>query len=142
MCLPPTSASARHQYAQSTFHAFTPALLPREPVCSQGPAHTPCRQRCHESDFYVRVEQIATGTIALDTAAIDYLAYRRFNVRNHHNRSMVKPHIQKDSPKVVNMLLTWRLWEIKLCFAIVGGPKSSPPVMDLAQNTMRRQAKT
>ncbi|CAD7675884.1 unnamed protein product [Nyctereutes procyonoides] len=44
----------------------------------------------------------STVTIAAGTAAIDYLAYRRFYVKDHHNKSMVNLHIQKDNPKIVH----------------------------------------
>ncbi|KAI4540083.1 hypothetical protein MG293_009124 [Ovis ammon polii] len=47
----------------------------------------------------VRVEWIAAVTIAAGTVAIGYLAYRRFYVKDHRNKSMVNPHIQKDHPK-------------------------------------------
>uniref|UniRef100_A0A8D1FI88 CDGSH iron-sulfur domain-containing protein 2 n=1 Tax=Sus scrofa TaxID=9823 RepID=A0A8D1FI88_PIG len=48
------------------------------------------------------VEWIAAVTIAAGTAAIGYLAYKRFYVKDHCNKSMVNPHIQKDNPKVVH----------------------------------------
>uniref|UniRef100_A0A8D1U0W7 CDGSH iron-sulfur domain-containing protein 2 n=1 Tax=Sus scrofa TaxID=9823 RepID=A0A8D1U0W7_PIG len=48
------------------------------------------------------VEWIAAVTIAAGTAAIGYLAYKRFYVKDHRNKSMVNPHIQKDNPKVVH----------------------------------------
>ena len=41
-------------------------------------------------------------TTAAGTAAIGYLAYKRFYVKDHRNKSMVNPHIQKDNPKVVH----------------------------------------
>ena len=50
----------------------------------------------------VRVERIAAVTIAAGTAAIGYLAYKRFYVKDHCNKSMVNPHIQKDNPQVVH----------------------------------------
>ena len=43
----------------------------------------------------VRVEWIAVVTIG-------YLAYKRLYVKDHRNKSMVNPHIQKDNPKVVH----------------------------------------
>ncbi|XP_006147118.1 CDGSH iron-sulfur domain-containing protein 1 isoform X3 [Tupaia chinensis] len=48
------------------------------------------------------VEWIAAVTIAAGTAAIGYLAYRRFYVKDHRSKSMVNLHIQKDNPKVVH----------------------------------------
>lgn len=48
------------------------------------------------------VEWIAAVTIAAGTAAIGYLAYRRFYVKDHRNKSMVNLHIQKDNPKIVH----------------------------------------
>ncbi|XP_036995814.1 CDGSH iron-sulfur domain-containing protein 1 isoform X1 [Artibeus jamaicensis] len=48
------------------------------------------------------VEWIAAVTIAAGTAAIGYLAYKRFYVKDHRNKSMVNPNIQKDNPKVVH----------------------------------------
>uniref|UniRef100_A0A8C3WK93 Iron-binding zinc finger CDGSH type domain-containing protein n=1 Tax=Catagonus wagneri TaxID=51154 RepID=A0A8C3WK93_9CETA len=50
----------------------------------------------------VRVEWISAVTIAAGTTAIGYLAYKRFYIKNHRNKSMVNPHIQKDKPKVVH----------------------------------------
>ncbi|KAM7063996.1 CDGSH iron-sulfur domain-containing protein 1-like [Molossus nigricans] len=50
----------------------------------------------------VQVEWIAAVTIAAGAAAISYLAYKRFYVKDHHNKSMVNLHIQKDNPKTVN----------------------------------------
>ncbi|XP_019291630.1 CDGSH iron-sulfur domain-containing protein 1 isoform X1 [Panthera pardus] len=48
------------------------------------------------------VEWIAAVTIAAGTAAIGYLAYKRFYVKDHRNKSMVNLHIQKDNPKIVH----------------------------------------
>ncbi|XP_076981398.1 CDGSH iron-sulfur domain-containing protein 1 [Tamandua tetradactyla] len=48
------------------------------------------------------VEWIAAVTIAAGTAAIGYLAYKRFYVKDHRNKAMVNLHIQKDNPKVVH----------------------------------------
>ncbi|XP_011360423.1 CDGSH iron-sulfur domain-containing protein 1 [Pteropus medius] len=50
----------------------------------------------------VRVEWIAAVTIAAGTAAVGYLAYKRFYGKDHRNKSMVNLHIQKDNPKVVH----------------------------------------
>ncbi|XP_005618779.1 CDGSH iron-sulfur domain-containing protein 1 [Canis lupus familiaris] len=50
----------------------------------------------------VRIEWIAAVTIAAGTATIGYLAYRRFYVKDHRNKSMVNLHIQKDNPKIVH----------------------------------------
>uniref|UniRef100_A0A673UFC1 Iron-binding zinc finger CDGSH type domain-containing protein n=1 Tax=Suricata suricatta TaxID=37032 RepID=A0A673UFC1_SURSU len=50
----------------------------------------------------IRVEWIAAVTIAAGTAAIGYLAYKRFYVKDHRNKSMVNLHIQKDNPKIVH----------------------------------------
>ncbi|XP_008827233.1 CDGSH iron-sulfur domain-containing protein 1 isoform X2 [Nannospalax galili] len=50
----------------------------------------------------VRVEWIAAVTVAAGTAALAYLAYRKFYVKDHHTKSMVNLHIQKDNPKVVH----------------------------------------
>lgn len=50
----------------------------------------------------VRVEWIAAVTIAAGTAAIGYLAYKKFYVKDHRNKNMVNLHIQKDDPKVVH----------------------------------------
>ncbi|KAB0361371.1 hypothetical protein FD754_005527 [Muntiacus muntjak] len=50
----------------------------------------------------VRVEWIAAVTTAAGTAAIGYLAYKRFHVKDPHSKSMVNPHTQKDNPKVVH----------------------------------------
>ncbi|NP_001296276.1 CDGSH iron-sulfur domain-containing protein 1 isoform X2 [Equus przewalskii] len=50
----------------------------------------------------VKVEWIAAVTFAAGTAVIGYLAYKRFYGKDHRNKSMVNPHIQKDNPKVVH----------------------------------------
>uniref|UniRef100_A0A287BBW3 Iron-binding zinc finger CDGSH type domain-containing protein n=1 Tax=Sus scrofa TaxID=9823 RepID=A0A287BBW3_PIG len=47
-------------------------------------------------------EWISAVTIAAGTAAFGYLAYKRFYVKDHCNKSMVNLHIQKDNPKVVH----------------------------------------
>lgn len=86
----------------------------------------------------VRIEWIAAVTIAAGTATIGYLAYRRFYVKDHRNKSMVNLHIQKDNPKIVHAYDMEDLGEIKLCTVVVGGPKSFHSVMDLTQNTMKR----
>ncbi|KAB0407334.1 hypothetical protein E2I00_001298 [Balaenoptera physalus] len=52
--------------------------------------------------FSQLIEWIAAVTIAAGTAAVGYLAYKRFYVKDHRNKSMVNPHIQKDNPKVVH----------------------------------------
>uniref|UniRef100_A0AC11C9V2 CDGSH iron sulfur domain 1 n=1 Tax=Ovis aries TaxID=9940 RepID=A0AC11C9V2_SHEEP len=82
-------------------------LSARAGLCSVSCAH-PCKRRRHEYDFqrtrysFGKVEWIAAVTIAAGTAAIGYLAYKRFYVKDHRNKSMVNPHIQKDNPKVVH----------------------------------------
>uniref|UniRef100_A0AAA9SPV1 CDGSH iron-sulfur domain-containing protein 2 n=1 Tax=Bos taurus TaxID=9913 RepID=A0AAA9SPV1_BOVIN len=82
-------------------------LSARAGLCSLSCAH-PCKHRRHEYDFqrtrysFGKVEWIAAVTIAAGTAAIGYLAYKRFYVKDHRNKSMVNPHIQKDNPKVVH----------------------------------------
>nr|KAF6455385.1 CDGSH iron sulfur domain 1 [Rousettus aegyptiacus] len=48
---------------------------------------------------------------------------------------------RKTTPRLY-MLLTWRIWEIKLCTAVVGGPKSFRSVMELTQNTMKKPETT
>ncbi|KAB0368825.1 hypothetical protein FD755_019859, partial [Muntiacus reevesi] len=52
-------------------------------------------------------EWIAAATIDAGTAATGYPAYKRFYVKDHHNKSMVNPHIHKN-PKV-------RFKEFPLC---------------------------
>uniref|UniRef100_A0A8D1TZL7 Iron-binding zinc finger CDGSH type domain-containing protein n=1 Tax=Sus scrofa TaxID=9823 RepID=A0A8D1TZL7_PIG len=47
-------------------------------------------------------EWISAVTIAAGRAAFGYLAYKRFYVKDHCNKSMVNLHIQKDNPKVVH----------------------------------------
>ncbi|XP_011906163.1 PREDICTED: ubiquitin-conjugating enzyme E2 D1 isoform X2 [Cercocebus atys] len=54
------------------------------------------------SSSSVRVEWIAAVTIAAGTAAIGYLAYKRFYVKDHRNKAMINLHIQKDNPKIVH----------------------------------------
>lgn len=75
---------------------------PREPVCAQRPVHILASDGAMSTTSSVRVEWIAAVTIAAGTAAIGYLAYKRFYVKDHRNKSMVNPHIQKDNPKVVH----------------------------------------
>uniref|UniRef100_A0A8C5ZXV2 Iron-binding zinc finger CDGSH type domain-containing protein n=1 Tax=Marmota marmota marmota TaxID=9994 RepID=A0A8C5ZXV2_MARMA len=50
----------------------------------------------------IQVKWIAAVTIAAGTAAIGYLAYKRFYVKDHSNKAMVNLHIQKDNPKIVH----------------------------------------
>uniref|UniRef100_A0A8C9A5T9 Iron-binding zinc finger CDGSH type domain-containing protein n=1 Tax=Prolemur simus TaxID=1328070 RepID=A0A8C9A5T9_PROSS len=45
---------------------------------------------------------IAVVSIAVGTAAIGNLAYKRFYVKDHHNRAMVNLHIRKDNLKIVH----------------------------------------
>lgn len=54
------------------------------------------------SNSSIVVEWIIAVTIAAGTAAIGYLAYKRFCVTDHCSKSMVSLHIQKDSPKIVH----------------------------------------
>ncbi|XP_037352063.1 CDGSH iron-sulfur domain-containing protein 1 isoform X2 [Talpa occidentalis] len=54
------------------------------------------------SDLWKWVEWIAAVTIAAGTAAIGYLAYKRFYSKDHRNKAMVNLHIQKDNPKIVH----------------------------------------
>uniref|UniRef100_A0A8C9HA17 Iron-binding zinc finger CDGSH type domain-containing protein n=1 Tax=Piliocolobus tephrosceles TaxID=591936 RepID=A0A8C9HA17_9PRIM len=49
-----------------------------------------------------RFEWITAVTIAAGTAAICYLAYKRFYVQDHRNKAMINLHIQKDNPKIVH----------------------------------------
>uniref|UniRef100_A0A5F9D877 CDGSH iron sulfur domain 1 n=1 Tax=Oryctolagus cuniculus TaxID=9986 RepID=A0A5F9D877_RABIT len=51
---------------------------------------------------YTRFEWIAAVTFAAGTAALGYLAYKRFYVKDHRSKAMVNLHIQKDNPKVVH----------------------------------------
>uniref|UniRef100_A0A4W2EM99 Iron-binding zinc finger CDGSH type domain-containing protein n=1 Tax=Bos indicus x Bos taurus TaxID=30522 RepID=A0A4W2EM99_BOBOX len=60
------------------------------------------RNKLELSTCHTKVEWIAAVTIAAGTAATGYPAYKRFYVKDHHNKSMVNPHIQKDNPKVVH----------------------------------------
>ncbi|XP_012872658.1 PREDICTED: CDGSH iron-sulfur domain-containing protein 1 [Dipodomys ordii] len=54
------------------------------------------------SDSGLRVEWIAAVTVAAGTAALGYLAYKRFYVKDHRSKAMVNLHIQKDNPKIVH----------------------------------------
>uniref|UniRef100_A0A2R9B2A3 Iron sulphur domain-containing protein n=1 Tax=Pan paniscus TaxID=9597 RepID=A0A2R9B2A3_PANPA len=49
-----------------------------------------------------RVEWMAAVTVAAGTAAIGYLAYKRFYVKDHPNKAVINLHIQKDNPKTVH----------------------------------------
>lgn len=50
----------------------------------------------------VRVEWIAAVTFAAGTAALGYLAYKKFYVKDTRSKGMVNLHVQKDNPKVVH----------------------------------------
>ncbi|KFO29168.1 CDGSH iron-sulfur domain-containing protein 1 [Fukomys damarensis] len=73
----------------------------------------------------VRGEWIAAVTIVAGTAATGYLAYKRFCVKDHRSKSMVKLHIQKDNPKAVHAFdmeeikavycRSWRSQKFPLC---------------------------
>ncbi|CAD7680854.1 unnamed protein product [Nyctereutes procyonoides] len=39
---------------------------------------------------------------AAGTPVIGYLAYKRFYGKDHHNKSMVNLHMQKDNPKIIH----------------------------------------
>ncbi|XP_051009164.1 CDGSH iron-sulfur domain-containing protein 1 [Acomys russatus] len=54
------------------------------------------------SDSAVRVEWIAAVTFAAGTAALGYLAYKKFYVKENRTKAMVNLQIQKDNPKVVH----------------------------------------
>ncbi|XP_043452301.1 CDGSH iron-sulfur domain-containing protein 1 isoform X1 [Prionailurus bengalensis] len=91
-------------------------VLDRKEVKEQkGPLHAGNRQLSSEAEanqtmqsfllssvLWNWVEWIAAVTIAAGTAAIGYLAYKRFYVKDHRNKSMVNLHIQKDNPKIVH----------------------------------------
>ncbi|OBS68594.1 hypothetical protein A6R68_02865 [Neotoma lepida] len=53
-------------------------------------------------DSRVRVEWIAAVTFAAGTAALGYLAYKKFYVKDNRTKAMVNLQIQKDNPKVVH----------------------------------------
>lgn len=91
---------------------------------------TPLQAGHHEYDVQ-RFERkwIAAVTIAAGTVAIGYLAYRRFYVKDHRNKSMVNPHIQKDHPKVVHAFIWedlgdktvyWTLLEVQSSHSVMG----------------------
>ncbi|EGV92250.1 CDGSH iron sulfur domain-containing protein 1, partial [Cricetulus griseus] len=50
----------------------------------------------------VAAEWIAAVTFAAGTAALGYLAYKKFYVKENRAKSMVNLQIQKDNPKVVH----------------------------------------
>lgn len=50
----------------------------------------------------VAVEWIAAVTFAAGTAALGYLAYKKFYVKDTRSKGMVNLHVQKDNPKVVH----------------------------------------
>ncbi|XP_072592471.1 CDGSH iron-sulfur domain-containing protein 1 [Vulpes vulpes] len=75
---------------------------PREPVCALVSCAHLASDGATSLTSSVRTEWIAAVTIAAGTAAIGYLAYRRFYVKDHSNKSMVNLHIQKDNPKIVH----------------------------------------
>uniref|UniRef100_A0A8I6A322 CDGSH iron sulfur domain 1 n=1 Tax=Rattus norvegicus TaxID=10116 RepID=A0A8I6A322_RAT len=54
------------------------------------------------SDSPVRVEWIAAVTFAAGTAALGYLAYKKFYAKESRTKAMVNLQIQKDNPKVVH----------------------------------------
>ncbi|XP_032744600.1 CDGSH iron-sulfur domain-containing protein 1 [Rattus rattus] len=77
----------------------------------RGPQRSPARS-CHglpaaramglSSDCPVRVEWIAAVTFAAGTAALGYLAYKKFYAKESRTKAMVNLQIQKDNPKVVH----------------------------------------
>ncbi|KAM6442285.1 LOW QUALITY PROTEIN: CDGSH iron-sulfur domain-containing protein 1 [Liasis olivaceus] len=56
----------------------------------------------HGSNCSVRVEWIVAVTFAAGTAAVGYLAYKKFFSKRKGCNGMVNLHIQKDNPKVVH----------------------------------------
>ncbi|KAL6049326.1 hypothetical protein STEG23_029235 [Scotinomys teguina] len=48
------------------------------------------------------VEWIAAVTLAAGTAALGYLAYKKFYVKDTRTKAMVNLQVQKDNPKVVH----------------------------------------
>ncbi|KAH0511377.1 CDGSH iron-sulfur domain-containing protein 1 [Microtus ochrogaster] len=53
-------------------------------------------------DSSVRVEWIAAVTFAAGTAALSYLAYKKFYGKDNRSKAMVNLQIQKDNPSVVH----------------------------------------
>ncbi|XP_040588367.1 CDGSH iron-sulfur domain-containing protein 1 isoform X2 [Mesocricetus auratus] len=49
-----------------------------------------------------KFEWIAAVTFAAGTAALGYLAYKKFYVKDNRTKAMVNLQIQKDNPKVVH----------------------------------------
>ncbi|XP_010632155.1 uncharacterized protein LOC104868862 [Fukomys damarensis] len=102
---------------QDAFRILTPAVCAR-PFASGGALGL-------TSSSNVRGEWIAAVTIVAGTAATGYLAYKRFCVKDHRSKSMVKLHIQKDNPKAVHAFdmeeikavycRSWRSQKFPLC---------------------------
>ena len=44
----------------------------------------------------------SSSYFAAGTPVIGYLAYKRFYVKDHFNKSMANLHIQKDNPKIIH----------------------------------------
>ena len=75
---------------------------PRKPVCAQRPLCILASDDAMSTTSSLRVEWVEADTIAAGTAATGYLAYKRFYVKDHRNKSMANPHIQKDNSTVVH----------------------------------------
>ncbi|XP_055109468.2 CDGSH iron-sulfur domain-containing protein 1-like [Symphalangus syndactylus] len=54
------------------------------------------------SSSSIQVEWIAAFTAAAGTAAIGYLAYKRFYDKDRQNKAMMNLHFQKGNPKIVH----------------------------------------
>ncbi|VCW67544.1 unnamed protein product, partial [Gulo gulo] len=75
----------------------------------------PCKQWRRESDFKVRAEYIVAVTIAAEIATIHYVAYKRFFVKDHQDKSMVKTFTSRKTAPRYYLLLTWRTWKGVYC---------------------------
>ncbi|XP_048208100.1 CDGSH iron-sulfur domain-containing protein 1-like [Perognathus longimembris pacificus] len=77
----------------------------QEPACARRPARIRLASLGAVgliSDSGLRVEWIAEVIIAAGTAALGYLANKRFYVKDHRSKATVNLHIQKDNPKIVH----------------------------------------
>ncbi|XP_043452302.1 CDGSH iron-sulfur domain-containing protein 1 isoform X1 [Prionailurus viverrinus] len=100
--LSPVHTPCKRRRHESVFQRTSPLHAGNRQLSSEAEANQTMQSFLLSSVLWNWVEWIAAVTIAAGTAAIGYLAYKRFYVKDHRNKSMVNLHIQKDNPKIVH----------------------------------------
>ncbi|XP_028007325.2 CDGSH iron-sulfur domain-containing protein 1 isoform X2 [Eptesicus fuscus] len=98
----PVHTPCKRRRHEPEFQRTSPLRAGNRQLSSEAEANQTLQNFLLSNSLWMWVEWIAAVTIAAGTAAIGYLAYKKFYVKDHRNKTMVNLHIQKDDPKVVH----------------------------------------